>query len=257
MLDLFRDSRDFLRPPPQKMINRKTSSAFTLIELLVVIAIIAVLASIALPAYNGVKERADQTKDLSNGKQIALSLRQFAMDNNGSYPSKPPGTDYSAATGTPATSNDAFWWLFPNYLQSEQIFAVSGSAYTPSSPDNKLDPAAAGTRTDTLKKGENNYAYVSGLTDTSTPTFPLIADGFTAAVGTYTTNKAAVGGVWSGKKAVVILCDASGALMPVNTADHQVKRTNSAGAKVSMFDGTADGTWFDSKANPVLNPEAP
>ena len=52
----------------------KNIKAFTLIELLIVVTIIAVLASIALPAFNGVKERGDQTKDLSNAKQIALGL---------------------------------------------------------------------------------------------------------------------------------------------------------------------------------------
>ena len=93
------------------MMNTKLS-AFTLIELLIVITIIAVLASIALPAFTGVKERADQTKDLSNAKQIALALRQFAIDNNGSYPAKAPAADYSEAPATqPPTSNDAFWWL--------------------------------------------------------------------------------------------------------------------------------------------------
>src|SRR5437868_5283386 len=116
--------------------TRKALAAFTLIELLIVITIIAVLAGIALPAYNGVKERGDQTKDLSNAKQIALALRQFAIDNNGAYPSKKVDAtakgDYSAAPATlPSSSNEAFWWLFPNYLQSEQIFSVTGSAYTP------------------------------------------------------------------------------------------------------------------------------
>ena len=235
--------------------KKTTSAAFTLIELLIVITIIAVLASIALPAFTGVKERGDQTKDLSNAKQIALALRQFAIDNNGSYPSRPPAADYSQATDTPpTTSNDAFWWLFPNYLQSESIFAVSGSAYTPGNPDNKLDAANASTRSDTLKKGENSFAYVAGLTDTSNPTFPLIADGFIAGTpGKYTTNKSQPGGVWSGKKAVVVFCDSSGQIMKVDQTTQMVQRTNSSGQKVNMFQPASD--WLDATANPVLNPQ--
>ena len=49
---------------------KKNTSAFTLIELLVVITIIAILASIALPVFNGVTERANQTKDLSNANRL-------------------------------------------------------------------------------------------------------------------------------------------------------------------------------------------
>ncbi len=235
--------------------EKRTSAAFTLIELLIVITIIAVLASIALPAFTGVKERGDQTKDLSNAKQISLALRQFAIDNNGSYPAKAPAADYASAPPTqPPTSNDAFWWLFSNYLQSEQIFAVAGSAYTPSNPDNKLDAADASTRTDTLKAGENSFAYVSGLTDTSNPTFPLLADGFVVgSPGVYATNKSTKGGVWAAKKAVVVFCDASGQLMAVNRSNQTVERTNSSGAKVNMFLPATD--WLDATANPVVNPQ--
>ncbi len=242
----------------------KNIKAFTLIELLIVVTIIAVLASIALPAFNGVKERGDQTKDLSNAKQIALGLRQFAIDNNGQYPSKKPAVDYADATATPLAtgdfSNDAFWWLFPEggqtgYLQSEQIFAVAGAAYTKGNPDNKLDPTNAASRTDSLKAGECAYAYVSGLTDTSNPTFPILADGFTATIGTYDINKSNVGGVWAAKKAIIVFCDASGQIVKVDPTDKKVKRTNSAGAKVDMFVAAAD--WFDATNNPVLNPQPP
>ncbi len=34
---------------------------------------------------------------------------------------------------------EAFWWLFPNYLQSEDIFTVASSTWTPNEPDNKID----------------------------------------------------------------------------------------------------------------------
>ena len=194
--------------------------AFTLIELLIVITIIAVLASIALPAFTGVKERGDQTKDLSNAKQIALALRQFAIDNNGSYPSKPPAADYAAATGTPSNSNDAFWWLFPNYLQSQ-------------------------------------FAYVSNLTDTSNPTFPLLTDGFVrTSPGTYTKDKSRTGGVWSGKKAVVVFCDSSGQLMNVNSATGKIPRA-AGGTGASLFDNNStDGSWL-STANIILNSDPP
>jgi prepilin-type N-terminal cleavage/methylation domain-containing protein len=243
----------FLSRPINLM--KKHIDGFTLIELLVVITIIAILASIALPAYTGVQERAQQTKDLSNSKQVALALRQFAIDNNGSYPSKKPGADYSAATdlGSTDKSNDAFWWLFPNYLQSEDIFVVPGSKWTPSVPDNKLDAVGASTRVDTLKAGENNFAYVAGLTDTVNPAFPILADGFSTTVPTYDTSKSQKGGVWGGKRAIVAFCDGSGQIMKV---DPTSKTVNRPGHTTSIFAaGTGTDPWLDSTANFVLNPQ--
>jgi prepilin-type N-terminal cleavage/methylation domain-containing protein len=232
---------------------KKTTSAFTLIELLVVITIIAILASIALPVFNGVTERANQTKDLSNAKQIGISMKLFASDNNGFFPSKPSttaGADYSAAAaGVPSSSNDAFFWLFPNYLTSEDIFTVATSKWTPSAADNKID-ATGQPKSDTLKAGENTYSYVTALTDTSNPAFPLIADGFKTAP-TYDVSKANKGGVWAGKKAVVIFCDGSGQIMKVDPTNLTVERPGS-NPVAGLFAAATD--WLDA-TNVVKDPQ--
>lgn len=241
----------------------KTSSAFTLIELLVVIAIIAILASIALPAFSLVQERGKQTKDMSNGKQIALALKQFATDHDGVFPNKLPAADYAAALPLAAgsKSNDALWWLFPNYVTGEDIFVVAGSAWSPNPPDNKLDAAGAAGRADTLKAGECAYYYVTALSDTSNPQFPLVGDaGAAAGLQTYTNVQTSPGGVWKGKKTIIVFVDGSGRVMTndggvATPAATFVKRPGQA---YNITDNTgAGGTGGDdwlAPANFVLAP---
>jgi prepilin-type N-terminal cleavage/methylation domain-containing protein len=68
-------------------VNRKYHwRGFTLIELLVVIAIIAILAAILFPVFARARERAKSTTCLNNLKQIGISMRLYADDNEGGFP---------------------------------------------------------------------------------------------------------------------------------------------------------------------------
>lgn len=73
--------------------------AFTLIELLVVIAIIAILAAILFPVFAQAKAAAKATADLSNLKQLGLSVIMYSGDYDDVIPF---GLDAAWQVGWPA-----------------------------------------------------------------------------------------------------------------------------------------------------------
>jgi len=82
--------------------------AFTLIELLVVIAIIAILAAILFPVFAQAKRAAKATADLSNGKQINLSMIMYADDNNDQFTYATPAN----WSGAPSWGSNSLGWTY-------------------------------------------------------------------------------------------------------------------------------------------------
>src|SRR5437868_6500290 len=77
---------------PTRFSAFRSKKAFTLIELLVVIAIIAILAGMLIPALARAKDKAQNTIDLSNVKQILTGVSMFCTDNNDTLPHPTWGT---------------------------------------------------------------------------------------------------------------------------------------------------------------------
>ena len=234
-------------------------TAFTLIELLVVISIIAILAGIALPVFATAQIKAAQTKALSNGKQIGIALRYFADDNNGQYPSYGLINGKQDVTKVITDSNTALAQLIPDQLPNEDMFWLSKSKWcSPLPPDNILDKNSPDTPVETLKAGENEWAYVLGLSVTSNPTFPLIANGFVQGGETshkYSVAEGEKGGVWKGKSAIVIRCDGSGAILKVNSKDLTVNGPNGGDTDGDIFSTANAANGWLSPDQKVVNPK--
>jgi len=158
-------------------------------------------------------------------------------------------------------SNTALAQLFPDYLQNEQIFCTPGSQFTLVTADNKIDNPQQATPVETLKAGENTWAYVTGLTQTSNALFPLLADGFLdSGAHTYSSDKSKKGGVWEGKKAIILRVDCSATCdktAPATTGSDRIMNGNSVDGGdyfSTTATSTGGGTWLGT-TNYALNPK--
>ena len=64
----------------------RDSKGFTLIELMIVVVIIGILASIAVPNYISIQQRAQEATVKSNMHTMQVAIEDFAIQNDSFYP---------------------------------------------------------------------------------------------------------------------------------------------------------------------------
>jgi hypothetical protein len=154
----------------------------------VLLGLVVIARSLEFRIWKKSRMNAALTTAWMQAKAIHQACMLYAQDHEGRFP---------AVDGSEGGASTAYRKLFPDIFQEEGAFYVPGSAWHDEArgkkPDNDI-----GQKPDfaeCLERGENHWAYVSGLTPMSDPGLPLIADGFVEGKpGQYTDDPKRKGG---------------------------------------------------------------
>jgi len=149
----------------QHLLNHPRTPAFTLVELLVVLAVLFILVAASTPYFVKAKARAQRIRCVSHLKQIGLSYRQWALDNQDQYPMR-----------VAVTNGGVKEWIEAGYFESP-FMVMSNELNTP----NILWCPAAKQPSPSLPTfatlGRSNVNYFVGLdADETQPQMFLVGD---------------------------------------------------------------------------------
>ncbi len=167
-------------PHPRKTMNRQPidhsqRNTRALLILVIALGLIGLATQFCHPHMP--RGRAAMAQAVSNGRQIKLILDSFAMDNGGHYPNLKSADFYGLPA--PESSNDYFRQLFAyDFTSDEQIFWIKDSQLcNKQKPDNvTTGPRNEFSLTETLRPGDNGWAYILHQTKVDNPSRPLLVD---------------------------------------------------------------------------------
>ena len=105
--------------------NTRSQSAFTLVEIMIVVVIIGLLAAMAIPAFQKVRQSSQDKTVLNNARQLSAAADQFYLENGVSTAAS---TSLVGATNYVKAVNTVARETYPtNYTQGITI-TISGLA---------------------------------------------------------------------------------------------------------------------------------
>jgi prepilin-type N-terminal cleavage/methylation domain-containing protein len=89
--------------------------AFTMLEMLITIVVVAILIGLAVPALGAARNRAKETRHLSNTRQLLIALGNYSTDYKDRFPAVYRGT---------GEDTDSFGQPLPNTTVAPQSYLV-------------------------------------------------------------------------------------------------------------------------------------
>ena len=124
--------------------------------------ILPIVFAFTLSGGAQINQKGNQTKAISNCRQIITAMRIYASDCAGSYP------DYDVSEAR--SSNEVFRQFFKaGILNNEMIF---GCPHSPFNPDGNIGTSP--NYEEAVKPGENHWALTKDQTDSSSGSMPIV-----------------------------------------------------------------------------------
>lgn len=126
----------------------KTNKGFTLLELLMVVAVVAILASVAIPAYNDYAIRGNLPEGISTLADGRVKMEQYFQDNRTYVAASPAANGCPSATIPMPASTASFDYSCSNLSATTYTLTASGKGraagfvYTLDQTNSKITTAA-------------------------------------------------------------------------------------------------------------------